>query len=62
MKDSLSKKAKKNKKNLSNTRRSFLKKTAYSAPVVIALGQLVKPSNAHADKTGGPPEAPFGGW
>ena len=30
------------------SRRTFLKKSAYSAPVVIALGQLVKPSSANA--------------
>ena len=31
------------------SRRRFLKKTAYHAPVLIAMGQLVKPVDVHAD-------------
>ncbi len=40
-------------------RRSFLKKTAYAAPTLIALGGLVKPTKAQAD-FGGPPSDPNG--
>jgi len=43
------------------SRRGFLKRTAYHAPVLIAMGQLVKPENAHADQSGGA-EGPPGGW
>lgn len=43
------------------SRRSFLKKSAYSAPVLMAMGQLAKPTLTHADGTGGP-EGPPGGW
>lgn len=49
-----------NEKKLSNTdktdkseRRKFLKKTFYSAPVIITMGQLVKPKTANADFSGG---------
>ena len=48
-----------------NTRRKFLKKAAYSAPVLMAMGQLVKPYNAYADSTtaGNPAnEGETGGW
>jgi hypothetical protein len=43
-----------------STRRTFLKKAVYSAPVLIALGQLAKPSKAQADSGG--PSGPPGGW
>ena len=43
------------------TRRAFLKKAAYSAPSLIALGELLKPKTLHADGTGGP-EGPPGDW
>jgi len=33
------------------SRRGFLKRTAYHAPVLIAMGQLVKPENVQADGT-----------
>jgi hypothetical protein len=36
-------------------RRSFLKKAAYSAPVLLAMGQLVKPESAHAESQLPPP-------
>ena len=39
-------------------RRQFLKKAAYSAPVLLALGQLAKPTKAEADS--GPPDGPPG--
>ncbi len=35
---------------MKNTRRAFLKKVAYSAPVVASLGMLVEPSTASADR------------
>jgi len=34
-----------------NSRRGFLKKAAYSTPVLIAMGQLAKPIDAQADGT-----------
>ncbi|RLA75592.1 MAG: hypothetical protein DRG30_04380 [Epsilonproteobacteria bacterium] len=43
------------------TRRIFIKKVGYSAPVLIALGQLAKPISAISDSTGGP-EGPPGGF
>jgi hypothetical protein len=43
------------------SRRGFLKKAAYSAPVLMLMGQLVKPVDVHADGTGGP-EGPPNGW
>jgi len=33
---------------MKNTRRSFLKKVAYSAPIVVSLGMLIEPSEASA--------------
>ena len=43
-------------------RREFLKKAAYSAPVLLVLGQLAKPTKAQADSgdPGGPPN--WGGF
>lgn len=38
-----------------NERRSFLKKAAYSAPALIAMGQLVKPVSIHAESVIDPP-------
>ncbi|MEA3492703.1 MAG: hypothetical protein U9R27_12500 [Campylobacterota bacterium] len=43
------------------SRRIFIKKLAYSAPVLMTLGQLSKPISAMADNTGGP-EGPPGGF
>ena len=34
-----------------NERREFLKKIAYKAPAVIALGTLMAPASANASKT-----------
>ncbi len=34
------------------SRRQFLKKAAYAAPTVVALGHLVRPTNALADSKG----------
>ena len=44
-----------------NTRRKFLKKAAYSAPVLMAMGQLVKPEKASADFSS-PDGPPDDGW
>jgi len=43
-------------------RREFLKKAAYSAPVLLVLGQLAKPTKAQADSgdPSGPPN--WGGF
>ncbi len=41
----------KNTKNKSvESRRNFIKKVAYVAPTVVALGSLVEPTNANAGK------------
>jgi len=37
------------------SRREFLKKAAWSAPGIIALGQLIKPVRTHADSKVPPP-------
>jgi hypothetical protein len=42
------------------SRRGFLKRTAYHAPVLIAMGQLVKPENAQADGTQSSDSSPDG--
>lgn len=34
-----------------SSRRHFLKKSVYSAPVLMALGQLVKPTGVQADSS-----------
>ena len=47
------------------SRRSFLKKAAYSAPVLMVMGQLAKPTFAKADGVGSTangPAGPPGGW
>jgi len=49
-----------NNKKESSTRRDFLKKAAYTAPVLLVLGQLAKPTKAQADSGG--PSGPPGGW
>jgi len=45
-----------------NKRRDFLKKAAYSAPVLLVMGQLAKPTKVHADsgEPSGPPD--WGGF
>jgi|GEM_PF-2354525 len=46
---------------LHRKRRDFLKKSAYAAPTLIAMGQLIKPQKANA--FGPPPSDPnTGGW
>ncbi len=47
---------------LKSSRRTFLKKATYSAPVLLALGQLAKPTKAQADSgdPSGPPN--WGGF
>ncbi len=42
------------------SRRGFLKKTVYHAPVLYTLGSLLKPTTVHADTSGGPPGPPGG--
>ena len=49
----------KNVEKKENSRRTFLKKVAYTAPIILTLGQLVKPTKVHAD-SGTPPGPP--GW
>ncbi len=46
--------------NQVESRRGFLKKTVYHAPVLYALGSLLKPTTIHADTSGGPPGPPGG--
>jgi hypothetical protein len=43
-------------------RRAFLKKAVYSAPALVVLGQLAKPSRAYADGSTGPSGPPSDGW
>lgn len=43
------------------SRRTFMKKVAYTAPTLITLGYLSKAELIHADGTGGP-DGPPGGW
>lgn len=38
-----------------SSRRTFLKKAAYSAPVLVGMGQLVKPTDGYADSIIDPP-------
>lgn len=45
-------KSRKMKHQSNEARRSFLKKAAYAAPVVMALGALVVPMSAHASSLG----------
>ena len=47
------------------SRRSFLKRSAYSAPVLMAMGQLAKPTSVNADGVGSSANGPSGpptGW
>ncbi len=46
--------------NQIQSRRGFLKKTVYHAPVLYTLGSLLKPTTVHADTSGGPPGPPGG--
>jgi len=43
-------------------RRQFLKRAVYAPPVLMVLGELVKPTRLHADGTGGPDGPPDDGW
>ena len=43
-----------------SSRRHFLKKSVYSAPVLMTLGQLLKPTDVQADVS--VPEAPPAVW
>ncbi|MEA1953640.1 MAG: hypothetical protein U9O24_04560 [Campylobacterota bacterium] len=45
---------------MKKSRRSFLKKSLYSAPVLVALGQFIQPVSIRADGTGGPSGPPGG--
>lgn len=38
----------KNTKNITESRRNFLKKAAYAAPAIMVLGTLTVPTSAHA--------------
>ncbi|HIQ28829.1 MAG TPA: hypothetical protein EYH42_10095 [Sulfurovum sp.] len=42
-----------------SSRRTFLKKAVYSAPVLMAMGQLAKPTNVQADGSVPPPPPPW---
>ncbi len=50
------KKAEEVEKQQKDARRAFIKKAAYVAPTLIALGALTKASDAHSFET--PPSAP----
>ena len=49
------------KDNEETSRRTFMKKVAYTAPTLITLGYLSKAELIHADGTGGP-DGPPGDW
>lgn len=46
---------------ITDSRRQFLKKAAYAAPKIVALGYLARPENGRADDSSGP-KGPPGGW
>ncbi len=46
---------------MEKSRRNFLKKSLYTAPVLMALGQFTTPPSLHADAPSGP-LGPPGGW
>ncbi len=48
------------KNKMQKERRGFLKKTAYAAPTLVALGGLIKPRKANAADFGPPPSDPRG--
>jgi len=50
----------KNEYNQSLERRKFLKRAAYSAPVLVSMGKMLTPTNAMADATGGHDVSPVG--
>ena len=41
-----------------SSRRGFLKKAAYAAPTIVALGALTKPTQSEAAGFGPPPSGP----
>ncbi len=45
------------KTEMQKERRSFLKKSAYSVPVLVSMGALLRPTKTHA-RFGPPPSAP----
>jgi len=51
---------KKSKEQKSTSRRQFLKKTAYTAPSLLILGQLLNPTPISADFEGSTPGGPLG--
>jgi len=56
---SLNKREDENRKKERQKRRGFLKKTAYAAPTLIAMGQLLRPTETEAG-FGPPPSQPAG--
>jgi hypothetical protein len=50
----------KEKDSQSLDRRTFLKRSAYSAPVLVSLGKMLTPTNTMADASGGPGGPPGG--
>ena len=46
------------KNSVNDARRDFLKRAAYAAPTVVALGALTKPTESEAGSLGKPPSAP----
>lgn len=48
---------------IQNNRRSFLKKAVYTAPSLLVLGSLVRPTTSQAADGSGLPNGPSGdGW
>jgi len=50
----------KDKSSQSIDRRIFLKRSVYSAPVLVSLGKMLTPTNVMADASGGPSGPPGG--
>jgi len=48
--------------NIDTSKRNFLKKAAYSAPVIVGLGSLTLASDAHASHMKPCKEKPCGPW
>jgi len=45
---------------MEESRRKFLKKSLYTAPVLVVLGQFVTPPSLHSDAPSGPSGPPGG--
>ncbi len=60
--DEIETKTNKNVEKKENARRTFLKKAAYTAPIILTLGQLLKPTEVYALSTPPPGPPSWGGF